>query len=499
MKLESIVKGAQISSIEEGTLSDEVKCSTDHSPHTRTMNINWGQFKTIAFIDSNIALECLALEQLPWDEIDSVGPILVLVAPTVLQEVDAKKNHARLGDHARRFNRKMRPLLGEQSTVRVRQSPTPQVELALADCSRVDWDNLLALDPEEPDSRIVAQALHAIGPSQDSIVVLSQDIRPLHLAKQLGLRTHHIGENWLRPKEIPESEKKAASLKRELDAMKLREPSLSITFEREADSISTHRIRDLTEAERRAIHDTILSLHPMPEQSRNSHGIASAFLNDYDHTLFDRHQRWQDQVIPQFVRNFERKIEINFGQVEIVFRIKNIGQVPAESLLIRLIADGGWINERYVLANPCGPSAPRIRQRSLISPMHFQNHTLNAQRQTGKHEFTILKPPKRSNEVQISCPDFRHGYDFEYKMIAWVDPRTDKFQLSAIVTATNLYGDVQDAMTIEQTVIESSASDLLIDDNLKFKQQPKTFDLLVAAQHERNFSKFEFDGENWDD
>ena len=64
------------------------------------MTLDWSQFKTIAFIDSNIALECLALEQLPWSEIDSSSPILVLVAPTVLQEVDAKKNHARLGDHA---------------------------------------------------------------------------------------------------------------------------------------------------------------------------------------------------------------------------------------------------------------------------------------------------------------------------------------------------------------------------------------------------------------
>jgi predicted ribonuclease YlaK len=97
------------------------------------MKINWGQFKAIVVIDSNIALECHALEQLPWSEIDSSGPILVLVAPTVLQEVDAKKNHARLSDHARRFNRMMRRLLGEQSTVQVRQSPNPKVELALAE------------------------------------------------------------------------------------------------------------------------------------------------------------------------------------------------------------------------------------------------------------------------------------------------------------------------------------------------------------------------------
>ncbi len=461
------------------------------------MKINWSQFETIAFIDSNIALECLALEQLPWSEIDNTGPILVLVAPTVLQEVDAKKNHARLGDHARRFNRSMRPLLGEQSTVQVRQSPNPKVELALADCSRFDWSNYSTLDPDEPDSRIVAQALHAIGPPQSAVVVISQDIRPLHLAKQHGLRTHHIGENWLRPKEISESEKKAASLKRELDAMKSREPSLSLSFKTDTDSVVTHRIRDLADIERKDFQDTILSLNPMSEQARDPLGLGGTLFNGYDHSLFDRHQRWQEKVVPEFMRDFERKIELNFGQIEITFRIENSGQVPAESLLIRLVAAGGWLNDRYVLASPCGPHAPRIRQQSLLP--NFHNQFIRPTSPVGKHEFTVIAHPKRSNEVQISCSDFRHGYDFEYKMIAWVDPWADKFELNAIVTATNLYGNVQNSITVEKTIIESSASDLLFADSMKFKQPPKSLALLVAAKGARDFSKFEFDGGDWDD
>jgi len=461
------------------------------------MKINWSQFKTIAFIDSNIALECLALEQLPWSEIDNTGPILVLVAPTVLQEVDAKKNHARLGDHARRFNRSMRPLLGEQSTVHVRESPNPTVELALADCSGVDWSNYPTLDPDEPDSRIVAQALHVIGPPQSAIVVVSQDIRPLHLAKQHGLRTHHIGENWLRPKEISESEKKAASLKREIDAMKSREPNLSLSFKNDTDSVVTHRIHNLSDTERQEFQNTIFLLNPMPEQPRDPLGLGGTLFNGFDHTLFDRHQRWQEKVIPEFTRNFERKMELNFGQIEITFRIENIGQVPAESLLIRLVASGGWINDRYVLASPCGPHAPRIRQRSLLP--NFHNQFIRPTSPVGKHEFTVLAPPKRSNEVQISCSDFRHGYDFVYKMIAWVDPWADTFELSAIVTATNLYGSVQDVMIIEKTVIESSASDLLFADSMKFKQPPTSLALLVATNGARDFSKFEFDGGDWDD
>ena len=79
-------------------------------------------------------------------------------------------------------------------------------------------------------------------------------------------------------------------------------------------------------------------------------------------------------------------------------------------------------------------------------------------------------------------------------MIAWVDPWADKFELSAVVTASNLYGSVHDVKIIEKKVIESSASDLLFADSLKFRQPPTSLALLVAAKGERDYSKFEFDG-----
>ncbi|RFC41243.1 MAG: hypothetical protein DID89_2727546115 [Candidatus Nitrotoga sp. CP45] len=43
------------------------------------MDIDWNKFSVVVFIDSNVALECLALEQLPWREVHNTGPILVLL------------------------------------------------------------------------------------------------------------------------------------------------------------------------------------------------------------------------------------------------------------------------------------------------------------------------------------------------------------------------------------------------------------------------------------
>jgi hypothetical protein len=461
------------------------------------MDLDWNRFALVVFIDSNVALECLDLEQLPWREVHNTGPLLVLVLPIVLQEVGSKKNHARLGDHARRFNRKMRPLLTERATVVIRQSPAPQVEVALAECGPVDWQQYPNLDPEEADSKVVAQAIAALGPSQACRLIVSQDIRPLHLARRHGLHIYHIGENWLRPKERSESEKRADALKRELTAIKSREPELTLSFRANKDSVMVYQIRHLSAEHRKQIQDTIVRLSPMAEQKPHLTGMYSPFTHDYDATLEARYKRWQSEVIPRFMREYERKLELNFGQIEIVFRIENVGQVPAESLLIRLQAEGGWLNERYVLAASTGPVAPQVRSRLLL-PQTFHPRSFHSVAQPGKHEFVVLKEPDRSIEVQIACADFRHGYEYEYRMIGWVDPHAEDFRVEAVVTAANLYGETKAIFTTEKTTLESSVSDLVDLETLKFHQRPEVVDLLTAAANQPDFSDFEFDGSGWD-
>lgn len=460
-----------------------------------SMTIDWIQFPVVTFIDSNVALECLALEQLPWREVDNAGPILVLITPTVLQEVDSKKNHARLGDHARRFNRTLRPLLSGQSSVVVRESPVPRVEVALADCGRVEWDQYPDLERNDADARVVAQALSVRGPSLNTRVLVSHDIRPLHLARLHGLKIHQIGDNWLRPKEISEADKKAVNLQRELDAIKNRQPNLLLSVEPNKGIVDVHRVRQLSAAERREIQQTIIRLHPMRQQKRDYSPLSSS-LTEYDHTLSERYSRWEEKIVPQFVREYERKLELNFGQVAIRFRIENIGQVPAESLLIRLSATGGWLNDRYILASPAGPSAPSPRSRSLYVPTAFEGFRSLAQ--PGKHEFVVLVPPERSAEVQIGCADFRHGYEYEYGVIGWADPHVEEFRVEAFVTAANLYGEARASLVIGKNVQEISVQDLIDPETLRFRQAPDTDGLLQKAIAERDFSNFEFDGAGWD-
>lgn len=462
-------------------------------PHTISMSISWQKYPIVVFIDSNIALECLALEQLPWKEIEANGPILVLVVPIVMQEVDGKKNHARLGNHARRFNQMLRPLLNGEATVVVRDAPAPRVEVALADCRRVNWELYPNLDPDEADSKVVAQVLNSLGPSSEVRVVLSQDIRPLYLAQLHNLRIHQVRENWLRPKEVPESDKKAANLQRQIDAMKAREPQLIPQLSTSKPTVVVHRVKQLTANERKAIQESIIRLNPMHEQKNSA---PYSFLSNYDYSLEDRYLKWARDKVPQFVDAYERKIELNFGQLQIRFRIENIGQVPAESLLIRLTATGGWLNEKYVLASPSGPSAPTPRHSSYLdiqkSSLDFES--IRSVAQPGKHEFNVLEKPRRSTEVQIACADFRHGLTYEYTVIGRADPYADEFRVDAVVTTSNLYGEIKTSLVIPKNIKDSSIDDLINTTTMRFKVPPDVDGLLEKAVDTRDFSAFEFDG-----
>jgi hypothetical protein len=59
------------------------------------------RYSTILFMDSMVALQGKPLSALPWQEIDAAGPILVLVVPQVMSEIDKRKRDGRLAKRAR--------------------------------------------------------------------------------------------------------------------------------------------------------------------------------------------------------------------------------------------------------------------------------------------------------------------------------------------------------------------------------------------------------------
>src|SRR5438477_194803 len=172
-------------------------------------------FNTYVFLDTNIILEGNPLIDLPWSDVDSVGPILVLLTPTVLAEVDSKKRDGRLGTRARDFNRLIGPVASTGQPVALRSEP-PVVMLALAVCERIPWDKYDDLSSDDADSRVIAEVLHARGVPLGQRVVVSHDIKPISMATRHGLKTLHVSDNWIRPPEPSRSDKEVQRLKAQL-------------------------------------------------------------------------------------------------------------------------------------------------------------------------------------------------------------------------------------------------------------------------------------------
>lgn len=444
-------------------------------------------FNTVAVIDSNVALECLAFEQLPWGEIDRVGPIALLITPTVLKEVDGMKHHARLADHARRFNRLISPAAISGSPVVIRDA-NPRVVLHLGTYKKILWNDFQDLDKEEPDSRIVAEALHCQDFDKVRMVLVSHDIRPLGLARSNGLRAFHIKDEWLRPKEISPAEKKVKQLDKRIAELEASEPILELAIDCEiAQPVDVYWVEQLTEKERSEIESKIIDMHSMKHIEENPLVFGGARKYEYERD----YEKYKRKSVPSFVSDYERKVELAFGQFLINVRFSNSGVVRADSLVLKIAVQGGWINDKFVVASPSGPIPPSPKN-GLEIPFPLQN--IRPLRQIGRHQVELVESPNRSNTATLNCEDFRHGMADSFKCVVWCDPRDGvQLSISVVATAANLHGEKKTELKIDKRIRRARVDELLNLETMKFKKPLELADILSNAIKNNDFSDIEWE------
>lgn len=237
--------------------------------------VKFDDYKVKAFLDTNVILEGRPLEELPWQEIDAEGPILALMTPTAIKEIDSKKQDGRVGKRARAFNRLIAPVAAGGLPILIRES-APRVELALSRAVRIPWDLYDDLDPEDGDSRIVAEVLHAKDISAAGKLIVSHDIKPIAFASGYDVSTLHVSDSWLRQLEPHPKDRQIQKLNHQLAQYQAAEPTLEFSIELiEPEPISLVRIEDLSDAERHTIHSRIQELNPPVGQESGAYGILS--------------------------------------------------------------------------------------------------------------------------------------------------------------------------------------------------------------------------------
>lgn len=397
-------------------------------------DIRFDEYKVKAFLDTNIILEGRPLPDLPWQDIDADGPIIALLTPKAMTEIDSKKQDGRLGKRAREFNRLISPVAAGGPPLVIRESG-PRVELALSRAKRIPWDEHDELDPDDGDSRIVAEALYARDMCAEGKLIVSHDIKPINIAANYDIDTLHVSDNWLRQPEPGPADKEVQRLKGKLAEYEAKEPEFDIAITLpDGEPVAVSRIADLSEAERKNIEHMILDHHPKQSQTAD-YGFQ---LHTHDYSYDERYSAYLKQV-PVFMKNYEERVERLFNQARLTLKVANIGKLQAENLLVEVNVEGGWIHNRFVWVSPDGPTVPKPRTFGLMAGLRNIGPQ-NIPPRVGRHEVAFQDRPKWRASFSVTCEDFRHGQDWVYEAIVGFDPRAPETKVTVSVSASNFRG-----------------------------------------------------------
>lgn len=447
-----------------------------------------GQPRTCAFLDANIILECRELAKLPWEEIDAVGPIRLLITPRVASEVDKRKRDGRLAKRARAFNQLLgQTLAGGAAVIR---DAGPRVELARAPLTAIDWERLSDLDREEADQRIVAEILHARGVDPASKVVVSHDINPLGVAQDHGLRIHHVGDHWLLPPEPSPTEKEMQRLKGRIAVLEADQPEFEIQIDVPAAAPALlRRFGPLGADQQRELLNALLDELDKPQNG----GFSMGFDPLRDASFDGRWDAYTDRTLPAFVEAYAEKMELIYNQRQLLVSVRNVGAVQASDLTVEISTSHGWINGAYVMVSPRGPTPPRPRSPLNYTPPNFFDRYDGWR--VGRHEFSWTEPPKRTQRCVAACAAFATDQAWTFGGALFLDVHADAaVEVTVKVRASNLRGAAEETLRVEVEAVDGPPPTILEGNLLEIDPPPVMQALLTVEDLDDDM--VELDGED---
>jgi len=451
--------------------------------------------RVIAFLDANIILEGKPVADLPWEDILREGTIRALIVPKAMEEIDAKKRDGRLGPHARAFNRLIADSVMSGNAVILKEN-NPRVEMELASCSRIAWDRHPDLDPNDGDSRIVAEALHVKDGATSKRLFVSHDIKPLAYARRHGLEVHLASDEWLRPVELGPKEKEIQRLKSQIADYRKDEPKFEISIDvTDMDPPTIYKVTALGNEQREALIATIKAKNlKKPNGSSDSYGLTLGIGGGRDSSYDRKYQSYIGKTVPSFVERFGEKMETLFNQRRFSVRVSNVGQIRADHLVVSIKTSDGWINERIVAVSPSGP-APPVPVPDYMSHLNIHNNFRNLlPPRVGRHEFETTIHPDRSRELEVTCEDFRSGQDFQFEGVIAPTSGSKPLVITVALTASNLRGERKEIFKVEKQIVSIEADELIDMSKLIFKR-----DYPVKRELERLLAAEEYSEIDWDD
>lgn len=449
----------------------------------------------IAFLDANIVLEGKPVADLPWEEVATDGLIRVLILPKAMEEIDAKKRDGRLGPHARAFNRLIAPSVISGKPIILREAG-PRVELLIATSSRIPWSDYDELDPDDGDSRIVAEALNVRNVASGNRILISHDIKPLAYARGRDLPVYQASDNWLRKPEPNPKDKEIQRLKQQIADFRKDEPTLEISIEvSDIKPPVIYKVAALAIAQTDALITTIKQQNPMKANGKSEfYGLNAGFNGDRDSSYDGKYSAYIAKTVPAFASKFSEKLELLFNQRLLTIRVTNAGQIRADHLVVSVRTSDGWINRRVVFVSPSGPAAP-VPRPDYLRNLNIHSNLMQSliHPRVNRHYIEITQRAQRSRNMEAICEDFRSGQDYYFEGVIVPSSDAKSLEITVTLTAKNLRGEHTKTFTLKKQIVSVEPCELVDLGTLALKQDFPTKKEIERLLGAKKYDKIEID------
>lgn len=373
-----------------------LKSIIQQASESHALDLN--EFSSAFIIDTNFVFHTKPILELPWQDIDPVGPIILLALPQLLSEVDKKKRDGRLSEKARQFNR----YFNESDNINLPIeliTTKPKVYLSAPPIRTIDWNRLPDLDQNHPDDILAAQALNIATRGHLIPKFFGFDNRPCINVRRHGGHAVQPPSDWLLPNEPHPKDKVIQQLKAKVAVLESNKPKFDIQINLSIPkNIEIPDVQPLTEESKRLFKEKLLGT-PRPRQ--NSHGL---FDLNYSENM-EIYQEFIDGV-PRFLEAFPCFLSMFFSQFLCKIRVENIGEVTADKFVLEIHSEECELREQFVYGYPEGPS-PHYKSGFEIDNFRRLNTSFES------YEFVPSESLTTPNYLSFRCQDFRHKTPFE--------------------------------------------------------------------------------------
>lgn len=425
------------------------------------------------FPDTNLFIQCRALEELDWLPWSSYDEVQLIVTRPVQREIDNKKNKGndRLGRRARAASSRFRGIiLGDQDHELVRPAG-PCVRLLIKPEYLPSPALSGRLNYQDPDDELVGTVHNFAEQHPDREArLLTHDTGPMATARMVGISVTPIPDDWLLVPEKTEEEKKINALTQELNRLRKREPDFHIKCVNAAgneverleveilryDELSGEELSHLMERIRaRCPIETDFGSRTPTEKEPQFGGIRIPIMKQvYTPATEKEIADYRDAQYPEWLarcedilRNYHNVVE---RQATIFhFLVSNNGARPGKDVLVKIEAKGDFMikplshddegndNEKVGAIKftepPRPPTPPRGKwnvadtrlaelSRSLeafrdLTPVTLPNHdfskhllgNLNRGRDPNAFYWVPDRPMMPQSSFSLECEQWRHG------------------------------------------------------------------------------------------